>query len=535
MRVLMDLSPRTQLLTAASGPECGPEDLFRLVAAQAQALAMGQAVALLAIHRKEAEGDTPVWSRAVVGAVNGWSERLPAAALAAFETGKPQLGAAPSGGCGGGGRGGGGRGGGGGRRSEAGAVWVPVLEGRRRALGVLGIGAPGLASHTGGTEDLVTRLTLLARDAVPAINRILLREALGEMGAASQAVIGISPAFQQLEEEIKRAARFGDGPVLITGERGTGKEMAALAIHALGRRRGKPFVPILASALPESLIADELFGHEKHSFTGADQARLGRFGAAEGGTVFLDEVGDLPEGVQAALMRIIDRGELTRVGRDLPLRVDVRVITASNRNLEVAMKEGRFRRDLYDRLSRAHIRVPPLRERPEDIRLLAGFFLWKHCQRLARHRWLSEDGVCGPCTFGSGIGCVSDGLFSLLCGHDWPGNIRELENVIASLVVRFPDDFLNAKRLSEVLEGSGPRTKQGGGGPVSTPDLRLSNAVRLHLERVLELAGYNQSRAARLLGIPLSTMRNKMKKLGLGPGGPTGRARAERLISGEIV
>lgn len=391
----------------------------------------------------------------------------------------------------------------------ASSLWVPLLEGRRQVVAVLGLASSRPRPLADGT---VARVAALGLSAVPAINRTVLRETLAGMGSGQQ-IVGTSEALQALESRLKQSASFGDGPVLINGERGSGKELAALAIHAWSRRRGGPFVPVLASALPESMVADELFGHERHSFTGAAAFRPGRFGAADRGSLFLDEVGDLPLAIQSTLMRVIDQRELPRIGRDLPLKIDVRVIAATNRDLSVAMAKGEFRRDLYDRLSVFGIKVPPLRERREDIPLLVSFLLRRHCGELDRRLWLQGDGVCGSCG-AVGIGCATRDFLAALQEYSWPGNVRELENVVASMVANSPDDLLDVRHLPpHILRGVEPP-----GSAISVTedeDLTLDRATRAHILRVLALTGNNQTRTAKLLGLPLSTMRNKMKRLGL--------------------
>jgi len=352
-----------------------------------------------------------------------------------------------------------------------------------------------------------TQLQDLAAEAVPAIHRLLLREQMTRAGVGID-MVGVSAAFLELERQTHIAAGYAQAPVLITGERGSGKELTAWAIHYWSDRRDKPFVPVLASAFAESLFADELFGHERHAFTGAAHERPGKFQAAEGGTLFLDEVADMSPTVQSSLLRVIERGELQRVGRDLPVRVDVRVVAATNQNLSELMALRRFREDLYDRLSVFEIRVPPLRERREDIPLLASHFLRKYCQQIRRD--LLGEGICGICPQVEPVGCATAEFYEALQNYDWPGNIRELQKVIQRLVAFEPHEILNVKHLPEQIQKLPRRAAES-----EMEDLTLDTATKNHIERVLRMTGYNQSQAAKKLGIPLTTLRDKIKRLGI--------------------
>jgi DNA-binding NtrC family response regulator len=354
----------------------------------------------------------------------------------------------------------------------------------------------------------VQKIQALAKEIVIAIGRIVLREDAARSGTLLD-IVGVSPAFRKLEEQIRRAAAHSTGPVLITGERGSGKELASRAIHSWGTRRGKPFIPVLASALTESLFADELFGHVKHAFTGANQSRSGKFQAAEGGTLFLDEVGDMPPVIQSSLLRVIERGEVTRVGCDLPLRVDVRVVAATNGNLTELIGQGKFRADLCDRLSVFDIRVPSLRERRSDIPLLVSHFLKKYCEQLGRDFMFAGRNGCAACKSADPASCATSEFYGALEEYDWPGNVRELANLIVRLLATVPDEALDVKHLPEQF-----RRYQTAKTPTSlATDLTLDAQTRKHIERVLLMVDYNESRAARILGIPRSTLRSKIKKL----------------------
>jgi len=384
------------------------------------------------------------------------------------------------------------------------AVLIPLLEGRRQVAGFLQLSS---LQRGGFTDERVRRVLSMAIQVVPAINRALLLDNLRTTGL-DESLVGTSPALVKLERELKNLARFCDEPVMIRGERGTGKDLLARALHCWSRRRGGPFVPVLASALTETLIADDLFGHEKHAYTGAETLRAGRFQAAEGGCLFLDEVGDLPLTIQSVLLRVLERGELSRIGRDLPLRVNVRVFSATNRDLDQLMAQGSFRRDLFDRLGLLCLEVPPLRDRKEDIPRLVAFFLRNLCSRFERQTLMGRETDCSRCDPRSAVQCVRPEFFEALLQYDWPGNVRELKHAVTSIVARSPDDVLRFADLPAKIRSSvsAERTFTSGA-------RTLDDVVRTHIERVLTLTNQNQTSAAKILGVPLSTMRHKMKRL----------------------
>jgi transcriptional regulator with GAF, ATPase, and Fis domain len=238
-----------------------------------------------------------------------------------------------------------------------------------------------------------------------------------DKGSMYDEIVGSSGALQKALSLVSKVAPT-DATVLITGETGTGKELVARAIHRRSRRSSRAFVSVNCAAIPHGLIASELFGHEKGSFTGALQRRLGRFELAEGGTIFLDEVGELPAETQIALLRVLQEHEFERVGGTRSIQTNVRVIAATNRNLPAAIAAGTFRSDLFYRLNVFPIDMPPLRKRPEDIRALVEYFV-DHCARKA----------------GKNIQGISKESLDLLCSYPWPGNIRELQNVIERSVI----------------------------------------------------------------------------------------------------
>src|SRR6185312_15241489 len=245
---------------------------------------------------------------------------------------------------------------------------------------------------------------------------LALREEI-DRSSMFEEIVGSSPALQRVLAQAAKVAKT-DATVLILGETGTGKELVARAIHRRSGRSTRAFIRVNCAAIPQSLIASELFGHEKGAFTGALQRRLGRFEAADGGTIFLDEVGDLPPETQIALLRVLQEREIERVGSSHPIGVDVRVLAATNRDLDAAVESGAFRQDLYFRLNVFPIRMPPLRERADDVPVLVEYLV----ERYARGA-------------GKSIRQIKKQTLELLRAYDWPGNVRELQNVIERAVV----------------------------------------------------------------------------------------------------
>lgn len=384
------------------------------------------------------------------------------------------------------------------------SLWAPLIE-NGQVVAVLHVEASA-PRHYG--ERHLQELTTIANAATVPVLRSLCHQRAREVGADVD-FLGVSGAFLDLEKQVRLAAFNNVGTVLITGERGTGKELVARAIHYWSERRTMGFVPVLASALAETLFADELFGHERHAFTGAALDRPGKFRAADGGSILFDEVADMPPVVQSALLRILETGELPRVGRDLPLRVDVRAMAATNADVHTLAASGKLRADLYDRLSTFEISVPPLRSRIEDIPLLASYFFRKHCHR-ARGGSLrpNQEAYCAKCNSCILAACATEEFYKELQSYDWPGNVRQLEHLVIRIRATAPDPVLDITHLRAVESTNRSR--------FIGEDLRLNSVVRNHLARVLRIADYNQSKACRLLDLPLSTMRSKMKKLGVG-------------------
>jgi transcriptional regulator with GAF, ATPase, and Fis domain len=314
-------------------------------------------------------------------------------------------------------------------------------------------------------------------------------------------IVGTSPALGRVLREVEQVAPT-DAPVLILGETGTGKGLVALAIHDRSLRKDRPFVTVSCAALPPTLVESELFGYEKGAFTGAATRTLGRFEVAHGGAIFLDEIGELPLDVQAKLLRVLQNGELERLGSSKTVKVDVRIIAATNRDLGREVREGRFRADLYYRLNVFPIPVPPLRERPEDIPLLVWHFITRKRVRLARS-----------------IERVPDRLMRALVAYSWPGNIRELENVIErALIVSTGSTLAIPPTVRESFRAE----------PPSRDGSRLDEVERAHILAVLESCGWRISgkgNAAERLGLNRSTLQFRIKKLGIRRPGQEGGPR----------
>jgi len=314
---------------------------------------------------------------------------------------------------------------------------------------------------------------------------------LREMVAGSTRMIGQSPVFLRAVEQATLAAR-SDARVLLIGESGTGKELLASHIHQHSPFAAGPFVKVNCAAIPTELLESELFGHEKGSFTGAVTARRGKFELADGGTLFLDEVGDLHAASQAKLLRVLQEGEFHRVGGEQPLRVSVRVVSATNKDLAALVQQERFREDLYYRLSVVPIRVPALRERPQDLKPLAEFFLEDFCRRNNfRPKRLDPE------------------VYPLFEQYPWPGNARELRNTVERMAILSADDTLAADAVP--LEIRLPRD----GVQKSSVQEAREKAEREHLLRALEQAQWNVSGAARALGMERTNLHKRIRALGL--------------------
>jgi two-component system nitrogen regulation response regulator NtrX len=311
------------------------------------------------------------------------------------------------------------------------------------------------------------------------------RELVGE----GPKMIGASDVFLHAVEQATLVAR-SDARVLLLGESGTGKELLAAHIHRESPFASGPFVKVNCAAIPTELIESELFGHEKGAFTGANAARRGKFELADGGTIFLDEVGDLHEASQAKLLRVLQEGEFQRLGSEQNVRVNVRVVSATNRNLADLVSQNKFREDLFYRLSVVPIRVPPLRERADDVRPLAAYFLEEFC---ARNNFKPMK--------------IDDAAFSVLEGYAWPGNARELKNTIERMAILTPADVLSVESI--------PLEIRMRPSPASSLQEARDAAERERIHKALEETEWNVSAAARILGIERTNLHKRIKALGL--------------------
>ena len=306
-------------------------------------------------------------------------------------------------------------------------------------------------------------------------------------------VVGASRHTREIVELVQKVAKLS-ATVLILGETGTGKELLARLIHRESAQPNAPFVPVNLAAIPRELVESTLFGHEKGAFTGAIRQQLGKFELASGGTLFLDEIGDLRYDLQAKLLRAIQEGEIERVGGTHPIKTDMRLITATNIDLEKAVKDGRFREDLFYRLNVIPIRMPALRDRIEDLPELAHFFLRRYNTKFRKQ-----------------IQGIADSTLQILGSYWWPGNIRELENLMERLVAVSDKDWITDEDLPYELHVAQLDTQ----GPTSENLLEraVSTFERNFIVRALEKSGWNVTGTARALGIPLSTLKFKMDRL----------------------
>jgi len=381
---------------------------------------------------------------------------------------------------------------------------LPLLV-RDRCLGILNIASIESGVPDPGDLEFLTQVAMqiaYAIDHVQAYEQIeRLRDQLAKENVYLteelklmkniDSLVGQSLAFRHVIG-LARDVAPTPSTVFITGETGTGKELIAQAIHGWSPRRSKPMVRVNCAAFPAGLVESELFGHERGAFTGADRAREGRFELAHGGTLFLDEIGEMPLETQAKLLRVLQDGMIDRLGGKQPVRVDVRVIAATNRNLPAAVKDGAFRADLFYRLNVFPINVPPLRNRPEDIPLLARHFLKQYCVKLGR--------ACKD---------IDQESLERLIRYTWPGNVRELENVIERAMILSHEPVL---RIDEHALGSQDSSV------TMSPPAGLKDLERRHILQTLTLTNWHiegPDGAAMRLGIPPSTLRSRMKQFGM--------------------
>ncbi len=311
-------------------------------------------------------------------------------------------------------------------------------------------------------------------------------------------IIGKSPSMRQVFAIIDRAAPVKT-TVLISGESGTGKEMVARALHEASPRKSGPFLALNCGAIPENLIESTLFGHEKGAFTGAEKNTRGYFQAADGGTLLLDEIGELPLAMQSKLLRVLEDSAVTPVGMTAPQKIDVRIVAATNRNLELEVKEGEFRQDLFFRLNIVNIRLPSLRERPEDLPVLTRFFL---------------DEICRSNGFESRE--IDPSLLESFAKYNWPGNVRELKNTLESVVVLSGRTVLSADDLPEkFFRDSTPPAAGDLEDDARDPDLNLKDLSKQTIMKALEACRGNRTEAARQLGISRRTLHRRLNEFGL--------------------
>jgi PAS domain S-box-containing protein len=377
-------------------------------------------------------------------------------------------------------------------------MWVPD---GMKAVRANGEEFPIEATISQTHDDEERLLTIILRDVNDRIRaerdlrklrleNVYLREEIGSHYQPGE-MVGDSAAFREVLSAAQSVAET-DTTVLITGETGTGKELVARLVHAQSKRRDGPLVTVNCAALPSGLIESELFGHEAGAFTGAVSRKVGRFEMADGGTLFLDEVGDLPVELQAKLLRVLQEGEFERVGATQSTRTDVRVVAATNADLQDAVHEQRFRADLFYRLNVFPIHIPPLRERREDIPALVSHFVMRHASKL-----------------GKNVSSISKSTMEMLCSYSWPGNVREVQNIVERAVI------LNAG--SELLLGSwfaGPKATQ----PRPDRVLTLRDLERAHIVEVLEQTGWRVSGehgAAKILDVKPTSLEARMKRLGI--------------------
>ncbi len=319
-------------------------------------------------------------------------------------------------------------------------------------------------------------------------------QALAEQVEQQAGFEGIIAASQSMQSVVRMARQVAqsDIPVLIMGESGTGKELVARAIHNNSRRRKQRLVALNCAGLSESILEDELFGHVKGAFTGAQTEREGRFEHADGGTLFMDEIGDMPQAMQAKLLRVLENGEVVRLGSNEPIRVDVRLISATNRDLDEMVAEKKFREDLFFRIKGATIRIAPLRERREDIPLLIHYFL-----NQASERYHKE------------VGEIEPEAQQLLMSYAWPGNVRQLRNVIENMIVLATGPALTVDLLPSEIR---PARAEATGGMNNLVGISIEQAEKELIRNTLKMVNGNREQAAKILGIGERTLYRKIKE-----------------------
>ena len=380
---------------------------------------------------------------------------------------------------------------------EADVIMVSALNLARKAVDAIKLGAYDYITKPYEPEDILTTVTRVMSKRNLRKELDFLRKEV-EASRGFDQIISQNKRMHEIFQLVQKVA-YASTNILITGESGTGKELIARSIHRQGNRKNGPFVAINCAAIPSELMESEMFGHERGAFTGAHTRTIGKFEYANGGTLFLDEVSALRSDLQAKLLRVLQEREIERIGSNRPIKVDIRVISATNTNLEEAVSQGKFRQDLYFRLNVVPISIPPLRERREDIPLLAKHFLNKF------------NGA-----FNKKIPGFSDKALSALNSYHWPGNIRELENLIERIVVLSPGDAtIDLKDIPlEILMD----TSQDIGGliPKETGLIKIREAIEKRIIlNVLEATQWNQTETAKVLKVNRNTLIQKAKQLGI--------------------
>jgi DNA-binding NtrC family response regulator len=372
------------------------------------------------------------------------------------------------------------------------------------AVRAMRLGAADYVAKPFGADEMVVVIekALEARRLQSEVEQLRAREA---QPFGFDHVIAQSPRMQEIVRLLRTVAPSEARTILLQGESGTGKDLAAKVIHYNSPRAASPFMNITCTALPETLLESELFGHEKGAFTDARRQKQGLFELADRGTIFLDEIGDMPPSLQAKLLRFLEEKAFRRVGGTVDLKVDVRIIAATNQDLGSLVRQGRFRQDLFYRLNVVPIVLPPLRERPEDVAALADHFVGHFNQE-----------------FHKDVTGIERGALAVMQAHDWPGNVRELRNLIERAMLQARGRLLTLADLSVGLKAPTVVTGPTGAGPLSEPVVRLGDeGIDLEdLERQLvvqamERTGQNQSRAAELLGLSRDQLRYRLEKFGL--------------------
>ena len=356
------------------------------------------------------------------------------------------------------------------------------------AISAMRAGAYDYLTKPFQTEELLMLVSRLEEKRLLQSENRALRSYLSEQ--LDEKLVGGSPAMTRIKEIIQGLGR-SDATVLIRGESGTGKELVAKAVHKTSRRADGPFIALNCAAIPETLLESELFGYEKGAFTGADRRKIGHFQLAHGGTLFLDEIGDLPMSLQAKLLRVLENKTITPLGGERDVKIDIRLVSATHRQLEMAIRDGGFREDLFYRLNVFPITLPPLRDRRDDVAAISRHFF---------------------AGWGRPIDDLTDEALAKLVRHDWPGNIRELRNVLERATIMRPEGSVSA---ADILLTDAAETGQSAAAGPPPDTLDLNELEKAAILRALDAAGGNKSEAARLLGITRRALYGRLERYGI--------------------